>query len=221
MKWLDSNRMGLVIVGVVAGIVLSGGRVKADFIWTQKADMPITKYLHSTSVVGGKIYSIGGYHLIGEWNPQWEDLKRVDEYDPATNTWTRKADIPTARGYTSTCVVNDKIYVLGGDAETQPISIVEVYDPATDTWAEQTELPTKRWSFTTSVVDGIIYVVAGNTNPTRVRTVEAYDPKPTCPWPDQFHQAALWMVRYMLLADGQGGLGRKCKLTTPRRIDGR
>jgi len=166
------------LVGIVAGIVYGGGRAKADFVWARKADMPIKKDLHSTSVVDGKIYSIGGWHAIGEWNPEWEALTRVDEYNPTTDTWTRKADMPTARGGTRTNVVNGKIYVMDGRMEDETIPVVEVYDPATDTWAMQTELPTKRWNFTTSVVDGIIYVIGGFMPSISSRTglVEAYDP---------------------------------------------
>jgi N-acetylneuraminic acid mutarotase len=174
MKRLNGYRMRLVLVGFAAAVVLNGSITRADYIWTWKADMPIKKLQHSTSVVGGKIYSIGGWNAIGEQNPQWDALTRVDEYDPAADTWTRKADIPTARGDTSTCVVNEEIYVVGGDATTN-ISVVEVYDPATDTWKVQTHLPSRRYWVTTSVVDGIIYVFGGR-NTGVIRTVEAYDP---------------------------------------------
>jgi len=172
---LNCKKMRLVLVGYLAVIVIRGGIVKADFTWTQKTEMPIKRTDHSTSVVAGKIYVIGGWNAIGEWNPQWEALTRVDEYDPITDTWTRKADMPTVRGDTSTCVVNDKIYVFG-DLEDEPVPVVEVYDPATDTWAEQTELPTKRLRCTTSVVDGVIYVIGGSDTVSRTGLVEAYDP---------------------------------------------
>jgi len=173
---LNGPKIRLMLILFVAAMVLGGGgSASAEGIWTQKADMPTKRYQHSTSVVGGKIYVIGGWNAIGEWNPQWDALTRVDEYDPAADTWTRKADMPTARGYTSTCVVNEKIYVIGGDA-AGPISIVEVYDPATDTWAEKTKLPTQRWWFSTSVVNGIIYVIGGNINWKHLSTLEAYDP---------------------------------------------
>ncbi len=79
----------------VAAIVLCSGRANADFTWAQKTDMPIKIYQPSTSVVDDKIYVIGGWYAIGEWNPQWEALTRVDVYDPVTDTWTQKADMPT------------------------------------------------------------------------------------------------------------------------------
>jgi len=175
MTWLNGYRMRLVLVGFIAAIVLCGGLAKADFTWTQKADMPITKTQHSTNVVGGKIYSIGGWNAIEEWNPQWDALKRVDEYDPTTDTWTRKADMPTGRGHTNACVVDGKIYVIGGD-DGLGISAVEVYDPVTDTWTRKADMPTRRWWFSTCTVDGIIYVIGGRYNSAHSRIVEAYDP---------------------------------------------
>ena len=156
MKWLNSCRMKMALVGFLASIVLASGSAKADVIWTRKTDMPTTKFQLSTNVVRGKIYTIGG------WGPQYA-LTRVDEYNPATDTWTKKADMPTARGFTSANVVNEMIYVIGGDAagNISGISAVEVYDPTTDTWTERTEHPTRRRWHSTSVVDGIIYVIGG------------------------------------------------------------
>ena len=176
MNRLNCSKIKVMLIGVVAAMVIGGGSAKADFTWARKAEMPIPRYCHSTNIVGGKIYAVGG------WNPQLGSLTRVDEYDPSTHTWTRKADMPTPRGCTSAVVVNDKIYVIGGDASEDPIiSIVEVYDPSTDTWAEQTELPSQRYWFSTCVVDGIIYVIGGNNGSragdtrTHLNTVEAYD----------------------------------------------
>ena len=162
-------KVRMVWLAVVAG-VLTGGNVRADFVWAQKAEMPVAKYMHSTCVVDGKIYSIGGA------DPQWNPLTRVDEYDPATDTWTRKADIPIAPGMAGTGVVNEKIYVMCGDVGAGPPRIMEVYDPATDTWTQQIEMPTARDKVTCSVVDGIIYVIAGNIISGRTGLVEAYDP---------------------------------------------
>ena len=174
MKWLNGYRMRLVLVGFVAAVVLNSNITRAHFIWTQKADMSTARYEHSTSVVGGKIYAIGGDSYI----------KRVDEYDPSTDTWTRKADWPNTRPDASTCVVNEKIYVIGGGQWNAPCpAVVEVYDPSTDTWAEQTELPSPRRTPALSVVDGIIYVIGakGGANYSEweqfpADIVEAYNP---------------------------------------------
>ncbi len=128
--------------------------------WTQKADMPTARAALATSVVDGKIYAIGGHRgLPGQPGLQ---VSTVEKYDPATNTWTKKADIPTARTFLSTCVVNGKIYAIGGiPGDAWPaFSTVEEYDPVTDTWTKKADMPAPR-SLKTSVVDGIIYAFGG------------------------------------------------------------
>ena len=67
-----------------------------------------------------------------------EDLPTVEMYDPDTDTWTPRADMPTPRN-TSACVVDGKIYVIGGTSDKVKsfrLDTVEVYDPDTDTWAK-------------------------------------------------------------------------------------
>jgi len=122
-----------------------------------------------TTVVDGKIYAIGGEF---DGNGQ-----RVDEYNPVTNTWTEKADMPTPRSDLSGSVLDDKIYAIGGDSGEEIVATVEVYDPATDTWTAGDDLSIARAGIRTCVVDGKIYAIGGltrwNVNPTGA--VEVYD----------------------------------------------
>jgi len=145
-------------------------------IWTKKTAMPTGRWALSTSAVDGKIYAIGG----GPGGDPWiTHLRTVEEYDPLTDTWTKKADMPTARAFLSTCVVDGKIYAIGGAlASKTMLSTVEVYDPATDTWTTKTPMPTARFGHTTAVVDGIIYAIGGGTHTPSLgfSVVEAYDP---------------------------------------------
>ncbi|MHC4566151.1 MAG: hypothetical protein ACYTE3_10380, partial [Planctomycetota bacterium] len=61
----------------------------------------------------------------------------VEEYDPATDTWMPKADMPAERLRMATSVVNGKIYAIGGSAPgagpdaagPNGTAIVEEYDP--------------------------------------------------------------------------------------------
>jgi N-acetylneuraminic acid mutarotase len=92
------------------------------------------------------------------------------------DTWTQKADMPTARHTLSTSAVDGKIYAFGGVGGLQT---VEEYDPATDAWAARTDMPTARALMATSVVDGKIYAIGGLSywpGGTTLAAVEAYDP---------------------------------------------
>ncbi|MCH8119976.1 MAG: hypothetical protein IIC00_09640 [Planctomycetes bacterium] len=92
-------------------------------------------------------------------------------------TWTRKADMPTARMVVRTSVVDGKIYAISS-LKGLGVKKVEEYDPATDTWTEKADMPTRRVFVATSVVDGKIYVIGGATfwGGTALATVEEYDP---------------------------------------------
>jgi N-acetylneuraminic acid mutarotase len=124
-------------------------------------------------VVDGKIYVIGG----GNDNA----VRSVEIYDPLTDTWTEKADMPTGRYLLSTYVVDGKIYATGGH-EAQPLPplpSIEVYDPVTDTWTKAEDMPRPRFGHSTSVVNGKVYFIGGaSRNPgAALATVDVYDPQ--------------------------------------------
>jgi N-acetylneuraminic acid mutarotase len=128
--------------------------------WTTKADMKTARFGLSTCAVNGKIYAIGGSPASESPYP---GLATVEEYDPATDTWTTKTDMPARRAYFSTSVVNGKIYAIGGgrDLATSGLSTVEEYDPVADTWTPKTDMPTARFLLSTSTVNDRIYAIGG------------------------------------------------------------
>ncbi|MCU0644402.1 MAG: T9SS type A sorting domain-containing protein, partial [bacterium] len=93
---------------------------------------------------------------------------------------TQKADLPTARSGISACVVDGKIYAIGGTTEqweTVSYRHVEVYDPATNTWARKADLPTGRWGLFADVVDGQIYAIGGRAGSYSSSKNETYNPE--------------------------------------------
>jgi N-acetylneuraminic acid mutarotase len=151
--------------------------------WTRKADMPTARHAAASGVVNGKIYVIGGFGdkwMVlpgGDMRPkeEWPTLSIVEEYDPATDTWTRKSDMPTPRGFLCASVLNGKIYAIGGS--NPRIKTVEEYDPATDTWGKVTDMRTSRSVFATSVANGKIYAIGGGCGTGPEPLVEEYTPE--------------------------------------------
>jgi hypothetical protein len=74
--------------------------------------------------VQGKIYVIGGSG----------PLAKVEAFDPASNTWASKTDMPTPRGQLALAVEETlgHIYALGGWNGTAALAAVELYDPGAD-----------------------------------------------------------------------------------------
>jgi N-acetylneuraminic acid mutarotase len=154
--------------------------------WTEKADMPAARAFLSTSAVNGKIYAVGGYLNL---KPNAVSTPAVEEYDPVTDTWTKKADMPTSRAALCTCVLDGKIYAIGGGSPEllgDDRRVVEVYDPAMDTWTVKPVAPTIKYDCAASVVDGRAYTFGGILhlmNPAVFSdTVEEYTPEG---WPFQ------------------------------------
>ncbi len=145
--------------------------------WTTKSEMPTARQGLSTNVVNGKIYAIGGGAGSSSAYTSVKTFSTVEEYDPATDTWTTKSEMPTARGYHSANVVDGKIYVIGGSPRAPfqggSILTVEVYAPATDTWTQNGDMPASRRAGFTSVVDGKIYGFGGYASR---RRGDEYDP---------------------------------------------
>ena len=161
--------------------------------WTRKADMPTARSCFSTGIVDGKIFAIGG-RLQLETDEFGEiAISTVEMYDPKTDTWQRKADMPTKRSGVAVSVVDGKIYAIGGEEikkvpmykgwihEAKGLPTVEMYDPVTDTWTQKADMPTPRKT-RTCVVDGKIYAIGGLAVGPMVKkqgqlaTVEVYDP---------------------------------------------
>jgi len=93
------------------------------------------------------------------------------------DTWTKKADMPTARAGLSTSVVSGKIYAIGGSIDgNSAIATVEEYDPAADKWIKKADMPTRRANLYTCVVNEKIYAIGGGWGGSALSTVEEYDP---------------------------------------------
>ena len=125
--------------------------------WTTKSPMPTSRGWHSANVVDGKIYIMGGSQNGGPSN-MMRHVLTVEVFDPETDTWSQKNDMPKSRAVGSGSLVDGKIYLFGGYEGKRR---VDEYDPSTDTWTTKSEMPTARIGLSTSVLEGKIYLIGG------------------------------------------------------------
>ena len=116
--------------------------------------MPTARLGLATSVVNGIIYAMGGGSEVRQ------PLSIVEAYDPATDTWTKKAGMPTARCGPGTCLVNGKIYAIGGATGYDLLSTIEIYEPIKDTWTSKTSMFEPRFA-SFSMLNEKIYAIGG------------------------------------------------------------
>lgn len=194
--------------------------------WEELAPFPDPSEEVLGAVADGKLYVFAGIA------PGWQPEGLVYEYDPASDAWTRKEDMPLASHHLAITTLDGKIYVFGGfkypddgDPAWQPIDNAWEYDPADDSWNALAPMPTKRGSPVAAAVDGKIYVIGGATmhegsdaaviHPARphraVGTNEVYDPETDTwetltPMPTARNHAAVGVVDGMIYVIG-GRLG--------------
>ena len=76
-----------------------------------------------------------------------------------------RANLPTPRSGITAGVINDWIYVIGGESENGTYNTNEAYHPGTDQWRTMTPMPTARHGLGSAVVDGRLYVISGGPTP--------------------------------------------------------
>ncbi|MCK4894936.1 MAG: hypothetical protein KAT07_13250, partial [Calditrichia bacterium] len=160
----------------------SSGQVVEEYdlvtnTWTRKKDMPARIGDHYAAVLGDKIFVMGGCSSDEFLNPA---IKAVKVYDPVTDSWSKRADMKVARTQFASCVMDGKIYVMGGmkaPGSMAGLKSVEVYDPVKNSWKELKEMPGARWGHQTAVVDNKIRVFGGLEKRYQQDTVFEYDPQ--------------------------------------------
>ncbi len=144
-------------------------------VWEKKADLTEAKHAVSVSALNGKIYAVGGSITSGTSDYPCKD---VEEYDPATDSWTKKANLPNQNAYNCSAILNGQIYVTGGVTGRRLFS----YDPVQDKWTAGEFRDIASWHNTASAAGGKLYVIGGTDTMgdgswTALNAVEVYDPQ--------------------------------------------
>jgi N-acetylneuraminic acid mutarotase len=109
-------------------------------------------------------------------------LATAERYDPATDTWTRAAQMVSPRvWHTATLLPNGQVLVAGGfysaTGQTAYLATVERYDPATDTWVRAAQMSSPRSAHTATLLpNGQVLVAGGQNEASFLASTEQYDP---------------------------------------------
>jgi N-acetylneuraminic acid mutarotase len=141
--------------------------------WTAKAAIPTPKKGVATAVVKDVLYVIGDFASFS--SPSGAGAPVVEAYDPATDAWTPKAALPTARTNFSVGVVNNMLFAIGGSEDTA-VAVTEAYDPATNAWVAKAPMPTPRKGFAVGVINGVLYAAGGRSDADLAGIAVSYDP---------------------------------------------
>ena len=141
--------------------------------WTESTPLPRPRGEHTTTVIDGKIYVIGGRYKrtpdSANFNDHF-DTSSMLVFDPITKVWSSAPDVPTARNSHASAVIDGKIYVVGGrqfkkqaDGNYANVNVanLEVYDPKEKRWQTLSPLPKAAGGISAAAVDGKLYVFGG------------------------------------------------------------
>jgi N-acetylneuraminic acid mutarotase len=149
--------------------------------WSEREPAPHPHHLGAVGVINGKIYVAGGtaktHFNDVAYEYDWAPVATLDVYDPATNVWTTKRSMPTARWGAAGGVIDGKLYVAGGaGSDFKALSTMEMYDPATNTWAARAKMLAPRSGAGAAVVGGMLHVMGGTSGPDSdaLKTNESY-----------------------------------------------
>src|SRR5215213_3711606 len=79
------------------------------FSWQTKAPAPLQRFEAQGVAVDGKLYVFGGFT-----SNFLTATTRSDVYDPATNSWTRIADLPDQITHAHAVADGNSIWLMGG-----------------------------------------------------------------------------------------------------------
>lgn len=131
--------------------------------WSIKANYPMEIEASGSFVLNNLGYIVGG--LTSKVIPI-QYFKSVYSYNPNTNTWTKKNDLPiVTSGLNAGVVVNGKAYINCGVGEGGIVSTnLYSYNDTSDTWTLETNIPRYTASPFISAIEDNIYIIGGDDN---------------------------------------------------------
>jgi N-acetylneuraminic acid mutarotase len=124
-------------------------------------------------VVDGKIFAVSG---VGH---DRKNAAANEEYDPASDSWSKHAPIPMPRDHLAIGVVGGKLYAIGGRVDgsyAKNLAHNEEYDPKTGRWRARGPIPTARSGIAAAVLKERIFVFGGESPAGTFNQTESYDP---------------------------------------------
>ncbi len=136
--------------------------------WSARHSMPSGRQApNGASVINGKI------HVTGGRNSSSALTRTLFVYNPGTDSWVHKADMPDRGGCGSQGVIAGLLYVyVGCDDRTSNASKFYRYNPATNSWSILPSPPSQHDFGAGEAIGGKFYLVGGSAN----RQLDVYNP---------------------------------------------
>ena len=115
-----------------------------------------------------------------EWRETyWAPVDQVDVFHPSQGGWVAGAHLRHARSdHAATALLDGRVLVSGGNANTTLLSSSEIYNPRSDRWTEAAPMPRPRTQHSAvTLLDGRVLVTGGiDSDGAPTNTTFIYDP---------------------------------------------
>ncbi|AEI45237.1 hypothetical protein KCX80_30490 [Paenibacillus mucilaginosus] len=208
-----SNRLYTVLLLLILqfATVFSTSTAWAEGDWEKKASMSHARYGQGVERLGNLIYSVGG-----EDDSERGYTATVEAYDPASNQWLKKADLPQPGVHLKTAVYHELLYVIAGYEPLTGTPIpVQYYDPGKDQWTILPDVVLDIYEPAVTVWKGQVLISGGYHNSgVTLDTVFTFDPGTgkrekvaAMPAPRFGHTAAIVNDRLMIAGGAPNAYG--------------
>tara|TARA_X000000950_G_scaffold262689_1_gene334219 strand:- start:710 stop:1456 length:747 start_codon:yes stop_codon:yes gene_type:complete len=130
--------------------------------WRSGPDMTESRIGAVSGVFGGSMVIVGGHgYLPGHYTAT--DLLSGERFCHETRAWKPISDVPYNINGATACVLNDRLFVIGGIRSKKLL----IWNKTTDTWTEGASMHTTRYGGVCVVLNGKIMVIGGFENSSR------------------------------------------------------
>lgn len=147
--------------GALGGGGASDGSLGGNpFSWSQGTPCPLERFEAGGAVIGGELWVLGGFVSSG-----LDVTRRVDIYDPSSDSWRLGPDLPSAETHLGVVTVGSDIVVIGGfdgkgNAWTTT-SAVWRWRAADAAWTAGPDLPSARAAVASAIIGTEIHAAGG------------------------------------------------------------
>jgi hypothetical protein len=138
--------------------------------WSAQPSMPTARGALAAATTAGRIHVVGGFAVS-------EPLTTHEVYEPANQTWSTAAPLPSVRATHAAVTGPDGlIYAIGGFDGNNFLATVDAYDPVADKWTSKAPLHAARsWHKAVVGQNGLIYAIGGGTPGALLSSVETFN----------------------------------------------
>lgn len=171
---ITENKKVNICVTISEMRTISKEQYNVFFGWTKMADYPgLGNHSASCFSINGKGYMLGGREYNSSLYTNGPITKMMWEYNPISNSWSRKNDVYFIE------TSEDPTFVLKGIAfiYNRNDNNIYRYNPNTDSWEQETKYPGISRKLSYFVIDDEVYLGLGKYNGEYIYDLHKYNPE--------------------------------------------